>query len=61
MRVTAHIVTLEDAKGLLRAGLDGFAHSVRDKDIDDEFVAMMKQRKNAFVIPNLPDRGVKTD
>ena len=61
VRVTAHIVTLEDAKGLLRAGLDGFAHSVRDKDIDDEFVAMMKPRKNAFVIPNLPDRGVKTD
>jgi len=61
VRVTAHIVTLEDAKGLLRAGLDGFAHSVRDKDIDDEFVSMMKQRKNAFVIPNLPDRGVKAD
>jgi imidazolonepropionase-like amidohydrolase len=61
VRVTAHIVTLEDAKGLLRAGLDGFAHSVRDRDIDDEFVAMMKQRKNAFVIPNLPDRGVKND
>jgi imidazolonepropionase-like amidohydrolase len=61
LRVTAHIVTLDDAKSLLRAGLDGFAHSVRDRDIDDEFVAMMKQRPNAFVVPNLPDRGVKTD
>ena len=61
LRVTAHIVTLEDAKGLLRAGLDGFAHSVRDRDIDDAFVAMIKQRPNVFLIPNLPDRGVKTD
>jgi imidazolonepropionase-like amidohydrolase len=61
LRVTAHIVTLEDAKGLLRAGLDGFAHTVRDRDIDDEFVGLVKQRKNLFYVPNLPDRGVKTD
>lgn len=61
VRVTAHIFTLEDAKGLLRAGLDGFAHGVRDKDIDDEFVALIKQRPNVFLVPNLPDRGVKTD
>ena len=47
LRVTAHIVTLEDAKGLLRAGLDGFAHTVRDKDIDDEFVALVRQRKKS--------------
>jgi imidazolonepropionase-like amidohydrolase len=61
LRVTAHIVTLEDAKGLLRAGLDGFAHTVRDRDIDDAFVGLVKQRKNLFYVPNLPDRGVKTD
>ena len=61
VRVTAHIVTLEDAKGLLRAGLDAFAHSVRDRDIDAEIVAMIKQRPNFFLVPNLPDRGVKTD
>jgi len=61
LRVTAHIVYLEDAKELLRAGIDGFAHSVRDKDIDDEFVALIKKRPNFFEVPNLPDRGVKTD
>jgi imidazolonepropionase-like amidohydrolase len=61
LRVAAHIVTLEDAKGLLRAGLDGFAHSVRDRDIDDEIVAMIRQRPDFFLVPNLPDRGVKTD
>ena len=58
---TAHIFTMEDAKGLLRAGLDIFAHGVRDKDIDDETVAMFKARPNLVLIPNLPDRGVKTD
>jgi imidazolonepropionase-like amidohydrolase len=61
LRVTAHIFTLEDAKGLLRAGIDAFAHGVRDKDIDDEGLAMFKARKNLVVVPNLPDRGVATD
>jgi imidazolonepropionase-like amidohydrolase len=61
LRVTAHIFTLEDAKGLLRAGIDGFAHGIRDRDIDDEVVALFKARPNVFVVPNLPDRGVKDD
>lgn len=61
LRTIAHIYTLEDAKGVLRAGIDYFAHSVRDKDIDDEFVTMMKARPNMIVDPNLPDRGVKVD
>jgi len=61
LRTIAHIFTLEDAKGVLRAGIDAFAHSVRDKDIDDEFVNMMKTRPNMIVDPNLPDRGVKVD
>jgi imidazolonepropionase-like amidohydrolase len=56
LRVTAHIFNLSDAKGLLRAGLDAFAHGVRDVDIDDEFVAMMKQRRNVVLVPNLPAR-----
>ena len=37
---------MEDAKGLMRAGLDAFAHGVRDKDVDDETVAMFKARPN---------------
>jgi imidazolonepropionase-like amidohydrolase len=61
LRVTAHIFDLEDAKGLIRAGLDAFAHGVRDKDIDDELVAMFKERPNLILTPNLPDRGVKVD
>jgi imidazolonepropionase-like amidohydrolase len=61
VRVTAHIFTLEDAKGLMKAGLDAFAHSVRDRDIDDEGLALFKARPNMVVNPNLPDRGVATD
>ncbi len=61
LRVTAHIFELEDANGLIRAGIDAFAHGVRDRDIDDELVAMFKQRPNLVLTPNLPDRGVKVD
>ncbi len=61
LRVTAHIFSLDDAKGLLRAGVDAFAHSVRDRDVDDEFVALFQERSRSFLVPNLPDRGVATD
>jgi len=61
LRVTAHIFDLEDAKGLIRAGIDALAHGVRDRDIDDELVAMFRQRPNLVLTPNLPDRGVKVD
>lgn len=61
LRVTAHIFNLEDAKGLIRAGVDALAHGIRDKDIDDETVALFKQRPNLILTPNLPDRGVKVD
>lgn len=61
LRVAAHIFALEDAKGLLKAGLDVFAHGVRDKDVDEEFVAMVKARPQVVLIPNMPDRGVPTD
>ena len=61
LKATAHIFALEDAKGLLRANLDAFAHSVRDKDVDDEFVALVKERPNVVLVPNLPDPGVAAD
>jgi imidazolonepropionase-like amidohydrolase len=44
LRVAAHIFYLDDAKDLLRAGADYIAHSVRDKDIDDEFIKLMQAR-----------------
>jgi imidazolonepropionase-like amidohydrolase len=61
LRVTAHLFTLDDAKGLMRAGIDALAHGVRDRDVDDEFMGMVKKRPDLVLVPNLPDRGVKTD
>jgi imidazolonepropionase-like amidohydrolase len=57
LRVVAHIFYLADAKDLVRAGIDGFAHGVRDIDVDDEFLSLMKAHPNVWIIPNLPDRG----
>jgi imidazolonepropionase-like amidohydrolase len=61
LRVTAHVFYLEDAKGLLRAGVDAFAHGVRDKDVDEEIMQLFKERPNVPLVPNLPDRGVAVD
>jgi imidazolonepropionase-like amidohydrolase len=44
LRVAVHIFYLEDAKGVLRAGADFLAHSVRDRDVDAELVALLKER-----------------
>ena len=61
VRTIAHIYTLEDHKGVLRAGVDALAHGVRDKDIDDEYLAIVKQHPNLVLGPNMPERGVPTD
>jgi len=53
VRVMAHIAALDDAKDLLRAGVDGFAHVVRDRDIDDELLAMLKERAAVFFVETL--------
>jgi len=48
LRVFAHIGTLADAKALLRAGLDGFLHPVRDREVDDELLSLLKDRPKVF-------------
>jgi imidazolonepropionase-like amidohydrolase len=45
LRVAAHIFYLNDAKEVLKAGADMIAHSVRDQEIDDEFISLMKKRR----------------
>ena len=59
--VVAHIFDLADGKELLRAGIDGFAHGVRDRDVDDEFMTLIKARPAVWVIPNLPERESADD
>ena len=57
MRVVTHVGTtsaLADAKDILRAGVDGFAHTVRDRDIDEEYMTLVRQYPEVWTIPNLP-------
>ncbi len=44
LKSSAHIFYLDDAKKLVAAGLTGLAHSVRDKPVDDELIALMKKK-----------------
>jgi len=52
LRVAAHLFYLEDAHGLLDAGVDVIAHSVRDQAVDDLFIEKMLQQ-NVPYIPTL--------
>jgi len=52
LKVAAHVFYLDDAKQLAAADLNAFAHSVRDKLIDDELIALMKQH-GTWQIPTL--------
>jgi imidazolonepropionase-like amidohydrolase len=45
LRTASHVVLLDDAKGLLKAGVDYIAHSVRDREVDQEFISLMKKRR----------------
>jgi imidazolonepropionase-like amidohydrolase len=52
LRVAAHMFFLKDARGLVDAGVDILAHSVRDQDIDAALINEMK-RRNVGYIPTL--------
>ena len=44
LRLFAHYYYLDDAKDLLRSGADFLAHSVRDHDVDEDFIRLIKER-----------------
>jgi imidazolonepropionase-like amidohydrolase len=52
LKVNAHVFYHTDAVDLVNAGIDGFAHLVRDKEMDDELIASIV-RHNVYVMPNL--------
>ena len=52
IRVNAHVFYLVDAKGLVAAGIDGFTHLARDKDMDDEVVREIVKRR-VVIMPTL--------
>jgi imidazolonepropionase-like amidohydrolase len=44
LRVVAHVFYLADAKELVREGVDGFGHMIRDQPVDNELLNMMKAK-----------------
>ena len=52
LRVASHLFYLKDAMGLMDAGTDIIAHSVRDQDVTPAFIAAVKAR-NVGYIPTL--------
>jgi len=60
METLAHLSrtsALEDAKDLLKSGVDGFVHTVRDRDVDDEYIALVKAHPKVWTGPNIPGPG----
>ena len=51
-KVNAHVFYHTDAVDLVNSGIDGFAHLVRDKEMDDPLIASIVQH-NVYVMPNL--------
>ena len=43
--VHAHAIMLADQKGVVKAGVDVLVHTVGNERIDDEFIALLKEKK----------------
>ncbi len=58
-KIAAHIFYHDDAVALAEAGINLFAHLVRDKEMSDPLIATMV-KNNVYVNPNLgaPERGI---
>ena len=64
MQVLAHVgrtSALEDAKDLYRAGIDGFVHMVRDRDVDEEYLALVRDQPDVWTGPNMPASPLTRD
>ena len=60
-KVTAHVFYHKDAVELAAAGINNFAHLVRDMEMSDALIATMNQ-KGIYVMPNIgaPERAIHT-
>jgi imidazolonepropionase-like amidohydrolase len=45
MKVHAHATTLADQKAVVRAGIDVLVHTVQGEKLDDEYIAILKDKK----------------
>jgi imidazolonepropionase-like amidohydrolase len=59
LKVSAHVFYHKDAVELAAAGVDNFAHLVRDAEMSDALIATMLA-KGIYVMPNIgaPERGI---
>src|SRR5262245_15959316 len=60
METLAHLgrtSALADAKDLLKSGVDGFVHTVRDRDVDEEYINLVKAHPKVWTGPNIPGPG----
>jgi len=62
LRVIAHVYYAADAADLVDAGVDGFAHLVRDQEMSSQLVGAISSR-DVFVMPNLgiSERGTHSE
>jgi imidazolonepropionase-like amidohydrolase len=58
LKIVAEVTDLSDAKDLVKAGIDGFVSSVRDREVDDALISAMKE-KNVFLAPALTSAEAK--
>ncbi|SRR5579883_16560 len=59
LRTVVHIVNLDDAKDVIEAGASGIAHSVRDREVDQSLIELMKKR-NAWQMAATLTRELST-
>ena len=52
LRAFASVFSLADANDLVKSGIDGLTTSIRDREVDDELISLMKE-KNVFYTPAL--------
>ena len=60
-KVTAHVFYHADALELAAAGINSFAHLVRDKEMSDDLIALML-KNHVYAMPNIgaPERAIHT-
>jgi imidazolonepropionase-like amidohydrolase len=61
LKVTAHVFYHDDAVELADAGINAFAHLVRDREMSDALIASMLAHE-VYAMPNIgaPERGIHT-
>jgi imidazolonepropionase-like amidohydrolase len=55
---TAHIYEIADARMMIEAGLNILAHNVRDREVDADFIALVRKRNVSLISTLARDEGL---